>query len=245
MPEDTVFNEPTEKPSGEEVKKTPVVATQEEVDKLKERGLDELAKGKAHADRFIDFLEEQNKSLKAELDTRLTAAQTLAEIKNREPENTEVSEEATTSGLKPEDIDNLVDKRISQSRLQETVDANIAEADTKIKAIYGDKADAFMEGKCRELGLSKADLGEMAAKSPRAFLDLMGVLKKDEQEPMPSIGTVSPDALAVHSPGDGFTPGTHKWYNEQRKKNKSKFYSPEVQRRLFADRERLGEDFYK
>lgn len=243
MSEETVFSEPTENPSE---KKTPVAATQDEVDKLKERGLDELAKGKAHADRFIDFLEEQNKSLKEELDTRLTAAQTLEEIKNRAPEKTEVSEEPTSSGLKPEDIDTLVDKRISESRRQETVDANIAEADAKIKSIYGDKAESFMEEKCRELGLSKADFGEMAAKSPRAFFDLVGVTpKKGDETPAPTVGTINADALAIHSPGDGFTPGTHKWYNEQRKKDKAKFYSPEVQRRLFKDRERLGEDFYK
>jgi len=243
MPEETVFTEPTEKPS-EEVK--PVAATQGEVDALKERGLDDLAKGKAHADRFITFLEEQNKSLKEELDQRLTAAATLAEIKaNKGPEKTEVSEEPTSSGLKPEDLDSLVDKRISESRKQEIVSRNIAEADGKVKTVYGDKADAFIEGKCRELGLSKADLGEMAAKSPKAFLDLMGVSpKQGEIEPAPTSGTVNPEALANNSSGEA-TPGTNAWYRELRKKDKTKFYTPSVQQRLFKDRERLGEDFYK
>jgi len=243
MPEETVFQEPTEKPSGEN---KPVAATQEEVDKLKERGLDDLAKGKAHADRFIDFLEEQNKSLKTELDTRLTAEATLEEMKKKGPEKSEVSEEVTTPGLKPEDLDSLVDKRISESRRQETVSANIAEADAKVKAVYGDKASEFIEGKCRELGLSKADLGEMAAKSPKAFLDLMGVSSKQEETtPAGSTSTINPEALANNSSGAEATPGTNKWYMIQRKENKAKFYSPAVQRRLFKDRERLGEDFYK
>ena len=243
MPEETVFTEPTEKPS-EEV--TPKEATQEEVDKLKERGLDDLAKGKAHADRFIDFLEEQNKSLKGELDKRLTAEATLEEIKKKGQEKSEVSEEATTSGLKPEDLDSLVDKRISESRRQETVSANIKEADERIKGIYGDKAPAFIEGKCKELGLTKADLGEMAAKSPRAFFDLMGVSPKEgEKTPAPSSGTVNTEALANNSSGAEATPGTNKWYRELRKKDKAKFYTPSVQQRLFKDRERLGEAFYK
>lgn len=243
MPENVFDETPNEKPS-EEPK--PVAATQEEVDALKERGLDDLAKGKAHADRFIDFLEEQNKSLKTELDSRLTAEATLAEIKKKGPEKTEVSEEVTASGLKPEDLDSLVDKRIDESRKQETVSRNIKEADAAVKAVYGDKANSFIEGKCVELGLSKADLGEMAAKSPKAFLNLMGVSTKEvEKSPAVSGGTISPEAAAIHSSGAEATPGTNKWYNEQRKKDKAKFYSPAVQRRLFKDRERLGEDFYK
>lgn len=241
MPEDTVFNEPTNEPV---VENKPKEATQEQVDALKERGLEDLAKGKAHADRFIDFLEEQNKSLKEELDTRLTAAATLEEIKKGQ-ERTEVSEEVTTSGLKPEDIDSLVDKRISLSRQQETVQANIREADERVKKLYGDKAPQFIEDKCKELGITKTDLGEMAAKSPRAFYDLIGVSPKDGGTPAPSAGTINPEALAINSSGAEATPGTNAWYRELRKKDRAKFYTPSVQQRLFKDRERLGDDFYK
>ena len=243
MPEETVFTEPTEKPSEEP---TPKEATQEEIDALKERGLEDLAKGKAHADRFIDFLEEQNKSLKEELDQRLTAEATLKEIKEKGQEKSEVSEEVTTPGLKPEDLDSLVDKRISESRQKEIVQRNIKEADDKVKALYGDKADIFMEGKCRELDLSKADLGELAAKSPQAFFDMIGIsVKEGEKTPTASTSTVNLEALAKGSSGGEAIPGTNRWYMEQRKKDKAKFYSPEVQRRLFKDRERLGDKFYE
>ena len=171
----------------------------------------------------------------------------MKEIKERKgQEKSEVSEEPTSSGLKSEEIDSLVDRKISESRRQEVVQANIKEADNKIKELYGDKADAFMEGKCKELGLSKSDLGEMAAKSPRAFFDLVGVSSmKEIVEVASSSSTINPEALANNSLGGEPIPGTNRWYNEQRKKNKTKFYSPEVQRRLFKDRERLGEDFYK
>lgn len=245
MPDkETVFTEADD--NNDPVPTQEELATQEDVDKLKERGLDDLAKGKAHADRFITFLEEQNKGLKEELDKRLTAEQTLAEIKARGQERTEVSEENTNSGLKPEELDSLVDKRISESKRKDYATANIKEADAKIKEIYGDTADKFIKDKCIELGLTKADLGEVAAKSPRAFFDLVGVsTKKVEPSSDSSVSTVNPEALANNSSGAEATPGTNNWYRELRKKDKVKFYTPAVQQRLFKDRERLGEDFYK
>ena len=247
MPEETVFADtPETKPV---VEATPDPVLQEDVDKLKERGLDELAKGKAHADRFIDFLEAQNKDLKSELDTRLSAEATLQEIKQSRA--SEVSEERTTSGLKPdddavsdEDIVSLVDKRIGEAAQNKIVQDNILLVDKKIKGIYGDKAGAFIDEKAAELGLSKEALGELAAQSPKAFFDMVRVEDKPSGGPAMTTGTVNPEALAVHSPGD-VKPGTDRWYKALRKEDKVHFYTPAVQQRLFKDRERLGDKFYE
>lgn len=247
MPEETVFAETTEtKPV---VAAAPDPVSEADVEKLKERGLDELAKGKAHADRFIDFLEAQNKDLKTELDTRLSAEATLQEIKQSRA--SEVSEENTPSGLKPEDaavssedIVSLVDKRIGEAATNKRIQDNIALVDSKIKAIYGDKAGSFVEEKATELGLSKTALGELAAQSPKAFFDMVGVEDKPSSGPSVTTGTVNPEALAVHSPGD-VKPGTDKWYKALRKEDKAHFYTPAIQQRLFKDRERLGDKFYE
>ena len=247
MPEETVFAEtPETKPV---VEATPEPVSEEDVDKLKERGIDELAKGKAHADRFIDFLEAQNKDLKAELDTRLSAEATLQEIKQSRA--SEVSEERTTSGLKPdddatsdEDLVSLVDKRIGEAAQNKIVQDNILLVDQKIKAIYGDKAGSFIDEKAAELGMSKEALGTIAAQSPKAFFDMVRVEDKPSGGPAMTTGTVNPEALAVHSPGD-VKPGTDRWYKALRKEDKVRFYAPAIQQRLFKDRERLGDKFYE
>lgn len=248
MPEDNVF-EAT--PANKEEVVTKETVSQEEVDKLKERGLDSLAEGKAHADRFIDFLEEQNKGLKEELDKRVTAEASLEDMKKvaaekaAETRETEVSEEPTSSGLKPEDIKALVAEEISEANKNKKVQGNIAVVDSRVKEVYGDKAVSFIEDKAKELGLTKTDLGNLAAQSPKAFFDMVGMsdITPSENIPAPT-GTVNPEALANQS-SDAVKPGTHKYYNDLRKKDPRNFYTPAIQQRLFKDRERLGEKFYE
>ena len=245
MPNTTVFEETDD--NNEPVVQKETTVSEEEVEKLKERGLDELAKGKAHADRFIDFLEKQNAELKGELDTRLTAEATLREVKEKRQENIEVSEEPTSPGLEPDDITSLVDKRISEANQNKIIQDNIKEADAKVKAVYGDKAVDFIENKCTELGLTKSDLGGVAAKSPKAFFDLLGITTSDPDTTgvVSTTGTVNLEALTNQSSDGVAKPGTDKWYKELRKKDKKNFYTPAVQQRLFKDRERLGDKFYE
>jgi len=230
---------------------SPQAVTEEQVEELKERGIEELAKGKAHADRFIDFLEEQNKSLKDELDKRVTAEASLEEIKKAAAEKatvareTEVSEERTSSGLKPEDIKALVVESISEDNKEKKVQSNIAEVDRRVKEVYGDKAQEFIDSKAVALGLNKNDLGQLAAMSPKAFFDMVGMSDITSSDLMPApTSTINPEALANQSPGAA-KPGTDKYYKELRKKDPKHFYTPGVQQRLFKDRERLGEKFYE
>ena len=211
------------------------------IEELKDRGIDELAKGKAHADQFIEHLKEQNAQLKSELDTRLTAEATLEEIKTRQV--TEVSSEPTSSGLNPEDVKSLVQESITQANAEQIASANVNEASEAVTKVYGEKGSEFVAGKAAELGLSVTELMQMASKSPQAFLTVVGVTG---DVPVQSTGvtqsTVNQEMLGTTI--SQAKPGTDSFYKELRKSNPKKFYDPKIQQQLFKDRERLGQDYY-
>lgn len=231
-PEPTEDNEPTVLP--------------EKVEKLKEKGIDELAKSKAHADQFIEFLKEQAKELKADHDKLLSENEKLKaeKVVGEARQATTVVEDRevdTTTGLNPDTIKSLVKEELESRTKQGVADANLLEVDSRIKELYKDKAAEFMKGKAAELGLSLEYLGEIAVKSPAALYSLIGISGKATGTPAPSQGTVRTPPVSAGSA----TPGTKKYYDALKKQNPRGFFSPEVQSKLFKDRERLGEDFYK
>ena len=218
------------------------------IEELKARGVDELAKGKAHADQFIEFLKDQNESLKEDLEGKVNAEKLIEELKNQKEVEPKVSEEGVQpTGLNPEDIQSLVKDSIEQSKKEENLQHNVGVADQKVKEIYGDKANEFMTSKAQELGLSLAYLGDVAATSPDAFFKMVGLegaTAPVDQAPSssPSINT---EALADQSNINAVKPGTYRYYSQLRRDNPGNFYTAKVQQQLFKDRERLGEEFNK
>jgi hypothetical protein len=216
----------------------PVLETK--IEELKTKSVDELAKGKAHADQFIDFLKEQNNQLKEELDKRLTAEKALEELKAAR--NTEVAEEHTSSGLKPEDMEARIVETVQKLEERKSVEANIVAVEKAVKDKYGEKSKEFIHGKAAELGMSPADLGNIAAKSPIAFFNLVGLEKPASSGIRSSEGTINTEAFSQTT---NLTAGTKAYYDKIRKENPAQFYDPKVQQQMFKDRKRLGQDFYK
>lgn len=236
---DNVFEEVENKETSESTKdESNQTVLDHKIEELKTKPVEELAKGKAHADQFIEFLKEQNAQLKEELDKAVPAEKVLEEIKTKQ---SEVSEENTNSGLNPEDIDSLLEQKLEHREAQKSAEANILAVDAKVREVYGDKAQDFIDAKARELGFSKEDLGAMAAKSPQAFFNLVGMNAQSKGTASVVESTVNTETMSQTT---GVREGTKAWYDQIRKQDKKKFYSPEVQQKLFRDRERLGDAFY-
>jgi hypothetical protein len=105
---------------------------------------------------------------------------------------------------------------------------------------FGDKAGQVLKTKSQELGMSLDRLKEIAAESPTAFFQLIGV---SAQKPSMAAAPQS----SVRS--EGFNPNSadrdFDYYQKLRKENRSLYYSPKVQNMLIQDRQRLGDRFYK
>lgn len=143
-------------------------------------------------------------------------------------------------------IGEIVATQISAIEARRTTAENIKVAnDAVVKANGGDldKSREQVQARANELGVSTNFLMDIAAKSPTAFKEVMGV---KETSPQPTSGsetlkgTVNTQALDIDA-----TVRNNAYYERIRKENPSEYFKPHVQRQLLDDANAMGPDkFY-
>tara|TARA_Y100001951_G_scaffold104414_1_gene115932 strand:- start:3329 stop:4099 length:771 start_codon:yes stop_codon:yes gene_type:complete len=209
-----------------------------------------LAKAYSNADNFIEQLKTENQELRSELDKRLNAEDVLSEIK-REREETlkanQISRENTTPKLDEEALSKLVSSTLEQRESEKEATANIQRVDNQMKKIYGEeKARDVLDRKAQELNLSVDFLASVAAKSPDAFFNTLGISQKSESTiPNTTVSTTNTEAVKEVNAGSTIAEGTWQSFEALRKSNPRKYFSPEVQNQIFKMRKEKGpEGFY-
>lgn len=185
-----------------------------------------LAQGKTEADNFIVKLQEEQAELRVELDKRLNAQEALAEIQNK----TNISNE-NTSQQSEADVSDLVRKTVLELSAEDKAKANVFKADAVLAEKYGDKRGDVVKQKALELGVDISFLEEAAAKSPSAFLGMIGesVPTKLPQANV-SQGSVNTGALAQIN--TGAKEDTYQFFNELRRKDPKAYFKPETQNKM-------------
>jgi|TARA_Y100000296_G_scaffold80058_1_gene104902 hypothetical protein len=205
-----------------------------------------LAKGKYESDQFVEQLQSENKGLREELDRRITTEDTVDKLL-QERQSTQQQEGVTTPSpqMSEQDIAELVKQTIETTRTAEAEQNNISQADKAMEDRFGDKRAEWLAGKATELGVGIAFLQSIAAASPKLFLTTVGL---EGQTPKGqggvSQGSTNTEALNANPVSPGTTPGTFKWYEEQRKANPRGFWAPETQQQLMKDRTEKGEEAF-
>jgi hypothetical protein len=105
---------------------------------------------------------------------------------------------------------------------------------------YGDKAGQILKAKSAELNMSLERLKEIAAESPTAFFQLVGVNNNKKVTSMTTQSSVRSENFNSNSQERDFD-----YYQKLRKENRSLYYSPKIQNMMLQDRTRLGDKFYK
>lgn len=210
------------------------------------KDLESLAKGKLEADRHIGEITKTLDELRAEL-ARQDYAKTLLEELNKAPEtrqdtpNPDLSSssipENTTQNAS--DIEALVEKVITEKEKNRTVSQNIAIVGQEMEKKFGDKATQVLKTKSQELGISLDKLKEIAAESPTAFFQLIGV-----SATRPTAATAPQSSIRSENFNPDSQDRTFEYYQKIRKENRSLYYSPKIQNMMLQDRERLGSRFY-
>lgn len=205
--------------------------------------VEDLAKGKAEADIFIEQLKKEQAELRSDLDQRLSAQDLLEEIrKEREAQlsaSNSPAQENTTPSLGTDDIANLVKNTVKQLGVQETAEQNILAVDTKMKELFGDKAQEVMIQKAKENEVSVDFLKDAAAKSPKAFFNVLGLANQKPATPSMTQGTVDMSGTEPRSNAG------NSWqdYEIMRRENPKLYWKPETQIRLLKSKQEQGESF--
>jgi|TARA_S200002703_G_scaffold159788_1_gene174701 hypothetical protein len=207
-----------------------------------------LAKGKLEADGYIKNLEDQLGQMREDLKKQEYQAQILDQLQNKATESTAVKPEvsnnngSTTEGntnptLSEEDLKSLVEQTLNQREIDSTVSNNLKLVDEELEKSYGTEAQAKIQEKAQELGMSMERIKEIAAESPNAFFALIGEPKK----------TFSPMVQgSVRTEGVNMQASTERdwsYYQKLRRENRNLYYTPKIQQQLMEDKSRLGSKF--
>lgn len=211
------------------------------------KDIEALAKGKLEADRHIGEITKTLDELRAEL-AKQDYAKSLLEQMSKGPEtrqddpppNTSSSSNTENTTQSASDIETLVEKVITEKEKSRTVAQNLSVVSEEMEKQFGDKAGSILKAKSQELNITLDRLKEIAAESPTAFFQLVGVSGKKVQTSTAPQSSVRSETFSSNSQDRDFD-----YYQKLRKENRSLYYSPKVQNMMLQDRTRLGDRFYK
>lgn len=212
------------------------------------KDLEALARGKVEADRHIGEITKTLDELRAEL-AKQDYAKSLLEQMSKGSEtvaeqptpNTPSSSNTENTTQSASDIESLVEKVITEKERNRTVSQNLTIVGEEMEKQYGDKAGQILKAKSIELGVSVERLKEIAAESPTAFFQMVGVnAKAKPTAPVATQSSIRSEGFNSNSQDRDFD-----YYQKIRKENRSLYYSPKVQNMMIQDRQRLGDKFYK
>ena len=243
----SAFDQPSTTPETQSTEEVKELGAFESLvgDERKFKSVEDLAKGKLESDKFIEQLQTEMSGLRTELDKRLTTEEVLAQIKESQT-TVQQPGENTTPSLSEDKLEELVKKTLVSTRTEETKQGNLKAVDNKLIEMFGDKAGNWLVTKSQELGVSPGFLEDVAKTSPSAFFNTVGLSNSNIQSnPSVTTSSVNTETLQNVTQQQTAQVGTKKYYDEIRKENPRKYWTPEVQNQILKAREELGSDkFY-
>jgi hypothetical protein len=138
----------------------------------------------------LDEKERQLNELKPQVDKITTLEETVRQLTQNQ--NTAVNQPARVD---EEVIANLVNSQLTKVQEQAVQAANIQAVVAKVREQFGEKAEEVFYSKATELGMSKADINALAAKSPSAALAALGIRSEPQKPGLVPGGSVNTAAI--------------------------------------------------
>lgn len=221
--------------------------------------VDELAKGMAHAQAFIETLKSDNEFLKNDLKSRITMEEFLEKnITMSKPESNSsnpANETATgkdssshtvvAQALSKDDVMAIVIQALQQETSKAARERNVNETLAKLREVYGDDYRSKVATKAQELGVGTEFLSSLAGQSPKAFLELVGAMKGPQKVDPSFTPPQTRQNPSVPSQPNASGARNKAYYDQLRKNNLNEYLSARVQSQIHKDAIALGADFYK
>lgn len=228
-------------------------STPNEVDQLVGEGkkfktIDDLARGKLEADRFVLKLQSEIEELRGDLNARERLDELLARLEEKQSgggANSSQGNQPSSERPNSPNIAELIEQTITKRDAAKTASENIAEAERALEKHFGADYDAKVKQRAKDLGISFKAINDLAKESPKALLELVGVTTGKPQVYNTPTSSLATERMGL-SPNAGAR--NYKYYQDLKAKDKSHYWSADVQLQMHkdaiaaADR---GEDFYK
>lgn len=201
----------------------------------------DLAKGKLEADTFIEQLKTEMAGLREELGKKVDNEKVLQELRDeikqiKEKATTAKSTEVTPQAVSADTLKSLIATSITEHEAARSEASNLVAANNALIKHFGslEKAQRAVQDRAAELGLQISDLKTTAAKSPTAFLKLVGVEVKSMPTQRDVSSSVNTTTLTTNAGGGPLKEGTKEYFDDIRAKNPKLYWTPKIQNAIFA-----------
>ena len=145
----------------------------------KYKSLEDALVALQHSQTYIPQLTAKLTEREQELANAKKEADKIAELERSiqalTQQNVPGSESQSTPALSEEAIAAIVSKTLTRTQLEALQQQNLQTVITSMKTVYGDKAEEVFYGRAKDLGMTVQEFNALAAKTPKAVLDLIGV----------------------------------------------------------------------
>lgn len=208
--------------------------------------VEDLAKGKAESDAYIEELTAKLAKLEEEKSKGDHALTLLEELKKKgetgEPADTSSNKtepadnQNTSDGVSADDLKSLVKDALAEQQSQEVAKANVEKVNSKLLEVYGDtdKAKAAIKNKASELNVSVSYLEDVAKGNPTVFFKLISDGTKET--------TLSAPHTSSRSEANNDRGQIRDWayYTKLRRENPKLYRTRAIQKELDENLQKMG-----
>lgn len=157
----------------------------------KYKTVQDALKALQHSQEYIPSLKQKTDELEAELQSARAAAAKVDALEQAVLQLTQRQETSqnTPASFNAEQIAELVNRTLTKTQQEAAQQTNLTTVVSTMKQVFGDKAEEVFYNKAKELGLTTAEFNSLAAKTPKAVLELIGVGKSTQTSNTPGINT--------------------------------------------------------
>lgn len=202
----------------------------------------EIARSKLEGDRHIKRLEAEMAELRQDLSSRQSTADLIDQVKKelRPAAQPGINQPppVVEDRLKLDDLDKLLDDRMTQRELENVRRNNRAEVVTKLQEHFGPDYVSKLKDVSKSLGIGETFMDSLAAENPKAFFKLLEV-------PSGQPTQRTPNSQLNSSAAQGNS-GAKNWvyYQNLRKTDPKIYHSRENAIERHNEAMRQGEAFY-
>lgn len=213
----------------------------------KYRDQDAVAHAIAEKDRFIEQLQRENAEAREAIQRReneraykdklaaATEAKSPSEQDTPAPNGT-----GEATAIKPEDVEAIIEAREAKKNRE----ANLGKSIGRLQELYGDDYKRHVARQAQAIGMSTAELTDLASRSPEAFFRTLGLTEQSQKV----ADAFAPPRSSVSVPvGSKQEVKNYAYFQKIRtEKGEAAYFTPQVQMEMWNAVKQLGEDeFYK
>lgn len=212
--------------------------------------VEDLARGKAEADMYIDHfkglhdnLREDYKRLKSEYDAGPSLKELIDQFKSSKEsnnDNTQIVNEDKSVTLDSAKIEELIRNQIQQTKQTDTEEQNYNLVQAKLIEMYGPNYANTLKQQISQLGLTADFVNDLARKHPNVLFKTLGLdgQRQTETFQAPPKSTNQIDHFGSNTPKR-----TWSYYEKIRKTEPTRYFDPKTQDQMFKDAVALGDSF--